>query len=585
MDFMPLRKNSNDTKQTIDNDNQKVKERYENKRRNPSEQYHKTNNGVHTTNSNHYYPQSNTNNNYYSEQIIFQTDGTNEQLDPEDDPSHLNYRERRNPLPPRLQRAQEERTRRNTNRYYDESIILSGGELNGTYRNGTANNHSLSSSSSFSRRPDQSTYISNGQQHQATLNFVPHANMLAAVNGSTQPHLAYFQTNAGPLTYNMSGIPNPSFHNQPPSLASSYCYGPPYASPTYLPATVSNGIDEDSKLFNNQSGTQTKLLIDENENQTTTTTTTTIGESQQTDNTTTNDTENQSQALANEQKVVSSSSSSNDGNNTSQQDTTEQNEEKRRDTHPNPRPRWRVNDVCFARWSEDREFYVATIVQIQPPYCTVVFRDYNTYDQVHFGDLKILPRDQQYYPTAQPLIGPSSNLNPLAANVYFPPRTDYYPSTMDGCIMMPEAPPFPFNSSGTLYMCPPMISSISRSNRYHPQDNSSFQPSNRRHENGITDTNTTINSSSSPSKDSNDTSIIDSTTTSVDDNQQQDLPSTTDQIRLCSIADVPLTLVTKDEDRERSTSTESLTSSRYDEQQSINEEEKPDRNSIVNNDS
>ena len=25
-----------------------------------------------------------------------------------------------------------------------------------------------------------------------------------------------------------------------------------------------------------------------------------------------------------------------------------------------------------------------------------MFRDYNSYDRVHFGDLKILPRDQQY---------------------------------------------------------------------------------------------------------------------------------------------------------------------------------------------
>jgi len=99
----------------------------------------------------------------------------------------------------RLQRAQEERTRRNTNRYYDESILLTGGEINGNYRNGTTNNPSLSSSSSYSRRGDQPSYISNNsstvQQHPPTLNYVPHANILAAVNGSTQTHLAYFQSN------------------------------------------------------------------------------------------------------------------------------------------------------------------------------------------------------------------------------------------------------------------------------------------------------------------------------------------------------------------------------------------------------
>ncbi len=35
-------------------------------------------------------------------------------------------------------------------------------------------------------------------------------------------------------------------------------------------------------------------------------------------------------------------------------------------------------------------------MEIQPPYCTVLFRDYNNYDQIHFNDLKIIPRDQQF---------------------------------------------------------------------------------------------------------------------------------------------------------------------------------------------
>ncbi len=98
MDFMTSFKISADTKPPIDNENQKLKERYEKKTRN-SEQYYKTNNGInHTTNnSNHYYQP-----NHYPDQIIFQQDGINEQLDPEDDPSHSNYRERRNPLPPRF---------------------------------------------------------------------------------------------------------------------------------------------------------------------------------------------------------------------------------------------------------------------------------------------------------------------------------------------------------------------------------------------------------------------------------------------------------------------------------------------------
>ena len=86
---------------------------------------------------------------------------------------------------------------------------------------------------------------------------------------------------------------------------------------------------------------------------------------------------------------------------------------------------------------------------------------------------------------------------------------------------MPEAPPFPFNSAGTLYMYPatpfPIIT----------------------HSNG----DLTLNSSSSPSKDSNDTSAIDSTNTSNDENPSQQDDSLPQP---CSIADAPLTLVTSD---------------------------------------
>lgn len=138
---------------------------------------------------------------------------------------------------------------------------------------------------------------------------------------------------------------------------------------------------------------------------------------------------------------------------------------------------------------------------------------------------------------------------------------------------MPEAPPFPFNSAGTLYMCPPppILTSVSRSNRY-----SSYQQLNRRNENGThTDSNNdaTINSSSTPSKDSNDTSI---------DDNQQDISLLTEELRPCSIADAPLILVKNDNERERSTSTESLTSSKYDEQQSTTEEEKQENQSVLN---
>ena len=171
------------------------------------------------------------------------------------------------------------------------------------------------------------------------------------------------------------------------------------------------------------------------------------------------------------------------------------------------------------------------------------------------------------------MVGPTSDLNALAAGVYFPPRPNYYAPVVDGCLMMPEAPPFPFNSAGTLYMCPPTLTSVSRSNRYPP-----VQQSYRRSENGNFNPNndiTTNSSSPPPSKDSNDNSIIDSTTISTDDNQQN---------LSCSIVDAPLPLVTKDDERERSTSTESLASSKYDEQQQqlTTEDEKQDDNSVLN---
>ncbi len=171
------------------------------------------------------------------------------------------------------------------------------------------------------------------------------------------------------------------------------------------------------------------------------------------------------------------------------------------------------------------------------------------------------------YPYVPPVVATSSDLNVLAASGYFSPRPNYYPQTIDGCLIMPEAPPFPFNSAGTLYMCPPTITSLSRSTR-----TPSFQQSTRRNENDNSNVNidTTINSSSTPSKDSNDTSIIDSTTISIDDNQQN---------LSCSIADAPLILVKKDEERERSTSTESLTSSQYEEQQQ--QDEKQENNSVL----
>ena len=231
---------SDDSKPSIDNnndENQKLKDRSEfNKRRNPEQTYpsNKINNGHHGTTTNHYHS---------TEPLTSQQDAMNEYYDPEDEMSQSNYRERRNPLPPRyvsrfspetmndriwiintrrkfsfaseksigefhsygkvnisvysivyfrLQRAQEERTRRNTGRHYDESLVLMGSELNGNYRNGTTNNPSMSSL----RHGDLTSYIPNTVAQHATLSsYPPHPNMIAAVNGSTPTHLPYFPAN------------------------------------------------------------------------------------------------------------------------------------------------------------------------------------------------------------------------------------------------------------------------------------------------------------------------------------------------------------------------------------------------------
>ncbi|CAF3400706.1 unnamed protein product [Rotaria socialis] len=528
MDFMTSLKLSND------NENEKSKEGHDNhKRRFHNEQ----NNGTNSTNKINSQPHYslNNNNNNYNETV--QQDETDEQIDPEDDPSHANHRERRNPLPPRLQRVQEERSRRNTNRYYDESIL--GNDLNSIYSNDTISNQALSSSS-YIRHGDQTSYIPNGSssgpQHTNSINaYAQPTNIIAGVSSSTPNHLTYFQAPSS-LTYNLAGIPSPSFHNHQALIGPSYandhltfCYGAPYGTPSYLPSTITNNYNGDTK----HNGT----THSDNE-------TTTSAASQNDEN---NDSGIKSETSTSEQKQTPLSS--NDSNTTFQ-------EEKHRDSNLNLRHRWRVGDMCLARWSDDGEFYYATVVDIQSSFCTVMYHDYNNYEQVRFSDLKVLPRDQQYYS----LIHPTSDFNILAANTYFPPRTNYYPTTLDGCIMMPEPPPFPFNSAGTLYMYPTQIPSRSRSDRYNTNG---FQQQIQPNENI---------DSLSPSNNSNDTSGVDSTTTmlsSNDEHQQQDslLPQP------CSITDAPLVLVSSDELSERCVSAESLTSSKYDEEQLAKEEE------------
>ena len=128
---------------------------------------------------------------------------------------------------------------------------------------------------------------------------------------------------------------------------------------------------------------------------------------------------------------------------------------------------------------------------------------------------------------------------------------------------MPEAPPFPFNSAGTLYMYPATSLQPMLHTNGDLTINSSSSPS--KDSNGTNP----IDSSSSPSKDSNDTSAIDSTTASNDEHQQVQQQEDNSYPQPCSIADAPLTLVTSDDLRQHSLSTESIN----DNQQSTTEED------------
>lgn len=95
----------------------------------------------------------------------------------------------------RLQRVQEERSRRNTNRYFDET--MSGNDLNSIYSNDTINNQTLSS---YMRHGDQTAFMSSTssttQQNTIPLNsYAQSGNIITAVSSSTPTHLTYFQTN------------------------------------------------------------------------------------------------------------------------------------------------------------------------------------------------------------------------------------------------------------------------------------------------------------------------------------------------------------------------------------------------------
>lgn len=192
----------------------------------------------------------------------------------------------------RLQRAQEERSRRTTNRFSDESIALE-------------NNHPMSSTlPTHLRHVDQGTYNT----------YAP------TLTDSTGTHLNYYSSNPTPFIYNLS---TPSYPNHQPLLASSY--GNESLNCCYGPGGYGNYLSMNGNGEGKVHSTSENLLGSNGD---------------------ANDSGMKSESSSNEQKLtppVGSSSNENQSNSSGG---------KRRDSNT-VKPRWKIGDACFARWSED----------------------------------------------------------------------------------------------------------------------------------------------------------------------------------------------------------------------------------------
>lgn len=159
---------------------------------------------------------------------------------------------------------------------------------------------------------------------------------------------------------------------------------------------------------------------------------------------------------------------------------------------------------------------------------------------------------------------------------------------------MPEAPPFPFNSAGTLYMCPPAIPPLLRSNRYSNTGLPAFvQHANRRQDNGNSASQTNGNAviicpSSSPSKDSNDSSTNESATTaSNEDHQEADQSqSIAEEGSSCvNLEALPSNSVKQDKEHPSATNAGNRSSSHQDEPPTAKADDvdkKPNNDALVN---
>ena len=100
MDYMTSLKISHEIKPVSNDENEKSKDRPESKRRtddsfHPPNKNHQEASTMNSFTTNHANPDG-------SDHIVFQQTGISDSFDSEDDPSQSGYRERRNPLPPRL---------------------------------------------------------------------------------------------------------------------------------------------------------------------------------------------------------------------------------------------------------------------------------------------------------------------------------------------------------------------------------------------------------------------------------------------------------------------------------------------------
>ena len=94
---------------------------------------------------------------------------------------------------------QEERSRRNPGRYYDESNMMGLSDLNGLYHHDPASKISLprvNGEDHRSHSPSHNASLDHHSHHAMAMNsYLQHPDMLATVNGSTAPHLAYYPAN------------------------------------------------------------------------------------------------------------------------------------------------------------------------------------------------------------------------------------------------------------------------------------------------------------------------------------------------------------------------------------------------------